>query len=398
MRSSNELFKHLTPTLAGLLAERLPLSILAQLAAIAFLAFLVGFALPAAAALRGHTYYESGLENIVQQRHPEAFKKHKDYLAKQSDLKKQIAELDKRVASLSGGSESQAAEWAGLRGAYQEELNEPPPISIQPFDLHTIMYFWPIMYVCLGIIVFLLRPHGVPMPVSFSTVGKTLAIAFGIFVFIFWALWVRTEHDTEPDQGRVVFAYSNPELDPGSFAVQHLNFAVYAVLLAVIWQQWSAFIVQRQRELGGADSNGASDPLDPTALRRLSDTLMHWQLTFFVISLGFIIHTAIFWNQIIGKKDQRFLFEAISVHTIWLITTVLTATPLILTWRTWQLARLQMIVRLATAGAETDKAIETKLSTIKELRPIGSWKAAAMGATVLTSFVIPVVQAFFRIH
>ena len=136
MRSSNERFKHLTATLPGLLAERSPLSILAQLTAIAFLAFLVGFALPAVAALRGHTYYESGLENIVQQRHPEAFKKHKDYLAKQSDLKKQIAELDNRAASLSVGSESQAAAWAGLRGAYQEKLNEPPPISIQPFNFN----------------------------------------------------------------------------------------------------------------------------------------------------------------------------------------------------------------------------------------------------------------------
>lgn len=81
-------------------------------------------------------------------------------------------------------------------------------------------------------------------------------------------------------------------------------------------------------------------------MEQLSTMLLHWRVTSLAVSVGFAVYTGIFWTQIIVNGDYRFGYEAIDIQVLWLVTVILTATPLALTWRAWQADKMRIIATL----------------------------------------------------
>jgi hypothetical protein len=101
----------------------------------------------------------------------------------------------------------------------------------------------------------------------------------------------------------------------------------------------------------------------------------------------FLCTLEFFWEQIIQNKDYRFVFEAIGVHFLWLISAVIVAMPFWTTWRAWRLERVRALGELVNQDAP-----EAKLSALRELRPAGSWNFATVLAAVLSAMVTPLIQ------
>jgi hypothetical protein len=126
-----------------------------------------------------------------------------------------------------------------------------------------------------------------------------------------------------------------------------------------------------------------------------SKDLLQWQITFLCISAGFIVYTAIFWDQIIIHSDYRFGFEALDIHLLWFTTAVFVSTPLAMRWRQWHLQKISVISALINSGEDAE-IIKAKLEAIRELQPIGRWNITASGLAVLVSFAGPLIQALIK--
>jgi hypothetical protein len=103
----------------------------------------------------------------------------------------------------------------------------------------------------------------------------------------------------------------------------------------------------------------------------------------------------VFWNQIIVHGDLRFGMGAINARVLWLVTSIMTAVPLVLTWRAWKLQKLKSVAALVRSDAEA-ALIASKLAALQELNPIGAWNFTASGVAVVVSFAAPLVQALIK--
>lgn len=369
--------------------EQSPLRVVSRFGIVAAFALLVGLVIPGAVAWHSHVFDRSSMEGLIYKKYPELEIQNKQYLAERAQIERQIQAIDAR-AGADGGS---ALSDINLRRTYATQLRKPEPISIQPFYLHWIMYFWPIMYFGLGSVAFILRPkvrHGLGIAKRKIVVLFTAAC---ICVFQIWPIIFRTEYASSTQQGRTVFAYLNPDIDFNSFEVQMMNFAIFSFLLSVIWVQWSALAVERRAKLKSRiDSHAISLEFN---MEELSAALLHWQAVFLLISVGFAVYTGLFWNQIIVHGDLRLGMEAINAHVLWLITSAMTAVPLVLTWRAWKLAKLKRVAALVQSDAEA-ALIAAKLAALQELNPIGAWNFTASGVAVVVSFAAPLVQALIK--
>lgn len=367
-----------------------PLKVLSRFGIVAAFALLVGLALPGAVAWHSHVFDRSSLESVVYKKYPFLGALHAHYLSEHAQIEKEIEAIDARAST--DGAPSLAD--ISRRRAYESQLRKSEPISIQPFYLHWLMYFWPIMYFGLGSIVFILRPkvrHGLG---SVKRKTSVLYTAACIFAFQIWPIIFRTRYTITPEEGRRVFAYLNPDIDPISFAVQLVHFAIFSLLLAAIWVQWSEAAVERRAKLkshADVDESSLASSMDD-----LSAALLHWQCVFLFTSAGFIVYTGVFWNQIIVHGDLRFGMEAIDAHILWLITSIVTAIPLFLTWRAWKLERLRSVAALVNSEAEA-ASISSRLEALRELNPIGAWNFTASGIAVVVSFVAPLAQALLKV-
>src|SRR4029077_11159798 len=94
-----------------------------------------------------------------------------------------------------------------LRSSYKRELEKHPPITLLPLYQHPIMYFWPIVYTCLGSLVFLLPPRCSGLNQLKTSFKSTALVTLGIYFFSTWPMWMRNFVLTTQARGRVVFAY-----------------------------------------------------------------------------------------------------------------------------------------------------------------------------------------------
>jgi hypothetical protein len=115
-----------------------------------------------------------------------------------------------------------------------------------------------------------------------------------------------------------------------------------------------------------------------------------------VLAVGFIYYTAIFWTQIIRNGDKRFLLEAVTVYLLWIVTAALITLPPVFAWQKWRAIKTQAMAYLLGPDYSSSQNLETIVKTVGDYTPIRPWSAIAPGVTALTSFVIPIVQAFHR--
>lgn len=255
------------------------------------------------------------------------------------------------------------------------------------------------MYFCLCMITVVLRPPKTSGPSTRSkdvlAITATTAV---IFIFTAGPLFLRNFAFEENSSDRTVYAYSNFDVSPASFWVQVLNFLVFSFLLASIWNQWSKYYCERVRKIESTRFNSALESaFDADNLATLSTEILRWQICLVFLSAGFMIYTAIFWKQIISNGDLRFLIEAFFTHALWLISAVIMAMPFWATWRAWRFNRVRALGELVQGPQSKSDDLETKLSALRELRPVGSWNVTTIVATILSSLLPPMIQLIFKI-
>lgn len=227
--------------------------------------------------------------------------------------------------------------------------------------------------------------------------GTTIFFAFLIFLAFALPLCVRTIYAATSGHGRIVYAYSNTDISLPSFVVQIINNLIQSLLLGLIWQQWVTYaILCRQKVVKMLQHIDSDCEIDLAILRDVSSLLLRWQFVFVMVSIWFSIYSAIFWTQIIRAGDTRFMFEALIGQFLWVVTLFLVALPLIITWRGWNSYKSKIVGCFLNKDWSGDNKYNDKLSVVRDLSQIGSWNAVATGITVVSSLLLPIVQAFIK--
>jgi len=372
-----------------------PLRVVSNFALIAAGGLIFGLVLPSLTAIASGVFFRASMEAKLRTIYPDVIRRLEISRNKTEGLQREIAQIDNLLVYGTNAGRDDRTSLLSLRSTYKHDLKAKPSVSIQPLYQHIIMYFWPIMYTCLGSLIFLLYPRMLKASRPKLIFRNTLSLATGIFIFTTWPLVLRNLFARSEADHRIVYAYSNIDVDLPSFCVQLTNFAIFSILLAVIWRQWSAFFVNLQSRSWIKESH-IGRALDRKSLRQITTLLLHAQAAIIVLSIPFMIYTSIFWTQIITLGDLRFLFEAITAHIIWLITLLLILLPFSSTWMRWRSQKQSAILDLVYAPNSEDPNVGVKLSMLQDLRPIGSWNLVASGFAVLSSLVVPIVQAIIK--
>ncbi|MEO8621934.1 MAG: hypothetical protein ABI625_12765 [bacterium] len=358
---------------------------------VALFAFVTGVALPGGVAFSRGVFFRDSMESHLP---PDTRSVLRAFRSDSAVARDALLRIDQRLTA-TGGNGLAAAEindLLALRQVYLLRANRRAPVSVQPFFQHILMYFWPAMYFCLGLLLTVLRPRYVKTPNWRVAAGWSLVI----FIASVLPLALRNIALQSTLRGRIVFAYSNLDVDRVSFGVQVFNFAVFASLLSLIWLNWIDSLPIEAKRRSAYPSGAVDAVLAPERIAELSDLAIRWQLAFAVLSVGFVVYTAVFWRQIILAADLRFVPEAIVVHGLWFISAVLMALPFWSSWRAWQFDRIRALAELSNRSRNGDATTALDLAIIQEVRPFGSWNAAAFGLTLASSALVPLIQLLLR--
>ena len=345
------------------------------------------------------------------------------YEAHKNQIEEQIEKLDSfsRVPSVVSGQppdiaapvpaseddEREARQTAALiaiRNQLQQDLSTlKPPVFLDGFYLSRLMLVWPMFYICLGLVTFLLPPREKPLPsksISLQIKGALPILAF-LFPLFRWPTWGRNIMTYYfNNEKRVVYAWANCDVGVRSFFTQEVQALGIAFLVALLWRQWLSFHTAQQKQLKKefikSNRNILEEALDPFRLQRLSTLFFRWQVSSVFLVLAFIGYTDFFWNYIVVVGDRRYLANAIVVHAVWAISWAIISRPLFITWYAWHSIRARAISALVLEPAPENVNKEIALKALSELRPIGFLNLTASGVLVVISFVLPIVQTVYR--
>jgi hypothetical protein len=365
-----------------------PIHIIYRLGTIALVAVLLGCLLPGLIAYKDHVFFVDGLREHVAKRYPAVVDELRSYEAARERTERQIVALDD-LSPL----QINATDRAVLRQSYEQDLKKQAPYSLQPFYLHIIMFFWPIMYFGLFTAIWVIRPPGSRLTPREMLTAPTLLLGLGLFLCSAVPLWFRVWIAESPSVGRKVFAYSNPDVSLISFSVQMLNFAMFSWALAVIWRQWTDYASRQRSALAEIKD---SNELNCWLMDELSGSLFRFQGAFLIISSGFVVYTGIFWTQIVRHGDMRFMAEAISAHLLWFGTITVISTPVVMTWYSWRSRKNRVLLTLINDAGLGSTELESRISSIQDLDPIPKWNITASIAAILTTVAGPFIQAFIK--
>jgi hypothetical protein len=365
-----------------------PIHIIYRLGTIALAAFLLGCLLPGIVAYKDHVFFANGVREHVEKSYPAAVEELRSYEASRARTERLIAALDD-LSALQINSTDRIV----LRQSYERDLKKPAPYSLQPFYLHIIMFFWPIMYFGLFTAIWVLRPPGARLAPREMLAAPTLLLGMALFLCTAVPLWFRVWIAQSPSVGRKVFAYSNPDVSGVSFLTQMANFAVFSWALAVIWKQWTDH-ASRQRTALSEVKN--SRELNCWLMDELTSSMFRFQGAFLIISAGFVVYTGIFWTQIFRHGDMRFMAEAISAHLLWFGTIAVISMPVVMTWFSWRSHKNRFLLTLINDTSPGSAELESRVPSIQELDPLPKWNITASIAAVLTTVAGPFIQAFIK--
>lgn len=371
-------------------------SIVRTLGLLAAAALVIGYIVPAWAAWVSGVFFSDGvLTKMNKAGYFEAVNAFNEDKATQNKLEGQITEIDSLLVTAVA---EQRGPLLSVRHELEQQLaRSKSRVSIQGFNGHPVSYFWPVMYFCLGCLVTLLPPLTYPEFIHKTRIGWLINVSLSIYIIMVWGLWFRNFFLRDMHHGRIVFAYPNADISGLCFALQNVNYLIFAGLLAIIWQQWTLGYVARKGELESSRGVRALDFVtDAKRQKQVSDAMANWQITFVLLSTGFAVFTYVHWYQVVGNRDFRFMFEAITEHLLWILTAAITASPFLSTWRSWQSRKLQAQGDLLRDQSCDTEEVSSVAAEIRELRPIGSWNVAASGLTVVSWFVSPIIQSLLK--
>jgi hypothetical protein len=141
-----------------------------------------------------------------------------------------------------------------LRQFLQAQKNEAvPPVGTNAFYLGSTMLLWPAFFALVGWLIFIFPPRLGQDALQQLTSKRVLFLWLFIFIFYRWPTWWRNTPLGE--EGRKFFGNANFDIDRIGFFVQETLGAGVALLLAVLWLQWSAYYTQVRVQLSARAGN-----------------------------------------------------------------------------------------------------------------------------------------------
>src|SRR5438105_1617066 len=181
--------------------------ILVLLALIAAAAISLGAVLPGLVAKQSRVFYQEDIESEVKKKYPDVKKSFDDFKAAEKTIREKLACID--AALLDAAVADGKYDLARLQSEKQAYLNElaraRSPISVQPFYQHVIMYFWPIMYFCLGTLIFVLRPPSVTGLTATERLWEVAILSLIVFMLDAGLLVLRNVWFSDTLSGRTVY-------------------------------------------------------------------------------------------------------------------------------------------------------------------------------------------------
>ena len=321
----------------------------------------------------------------------------KRFKSQQERISNTIKELDARLTSLgsnpSNFNEVQAA--IALRQFLQNQKNEAvPPVGINAFYLGSTMLLWPAFYALVGWLVFIFPPRLGKDALQQLTYKKVFLLSLYIFIFYRWPTWWRNTPLGE--EGRKFYGNNNFDIDRIGFFVQETLGAGVALLVAVLWLQWSAYYTQVRIQLSArAAREPVEEALKPELAEDLSMMFLHWQIASALIALSFFWYTIFFWQTVMVGNDMRYLPHAIIVHSMWFMSWIIVSLPLVITAYEWHRVRSRAAIALSRMDRTPSHDAPLVVDAMEKLEPIGYWNIAASAIAVAASFAIPILRISF---
>lgn len=375
-----------------------PFRILGSMALILLGALLLGVVLPGTVAHFTGTFYAKDVEAIVSR-------------SQDAETKKQYAELQafnrtrqlrqeelRRLEALLVESSKHPENLPHLEGlARTHDLlrdslsRERPPMVISGFYLGDLLMLWPALYLSLGLLVFVLRPHEARR--TPGTIRRVLLLFLGIVVLHRWPMWWRNSGLGQ--MGRTIYVGVNLDVSPVAFFTQEFMAIAVDALLAVVWWQWVSFLTVRSKELRTKIKSPLKAAFDHQRLERLSRTFVHWQVSSLVLCAGFSYYIYFYWHAVTVERDVRYVVSAVVIHFLWGATWLLLTLPLLLTWHHWFGVRTRALAELAEEGEATGDA-GRKLAILSEFKPIPTWNLVTSSVSAFVAFTLPLFQLLWK--
>ena len=371
-----------------------PFRVIVQALALACFALLFGLILPGLVArYAGVLYRQDMLDHLNRFQIP---KEVKDELHDHEELKglrtKQLAQVDKKLAT--GVSPAEVPALLALRQHLAHEIEtSKPKYTLIAYYLSQQTLLWPGIYTSLLWIGILFPPSE---SLRFRLViwrRDTLCLAALLWVFYEWPLWLRN-FGLHKEEGRFVYAYPNWDINPASFVTQEIVVAVFCLLMAVVWRQWTAHYDAVRRSLRRTAGEPEIDLLTDERSSALDEAFRHWVYCSIICALGFIGFTAFFWDLVAQLHDKRYLLSAVLAHFFWGTTWLTMSMPLLARWQNWGECRVRAFQRVARV--EPSSSAQQEIEILKSIEPISSLAIVTANSAAVFSFVLPIVQAFVK--
>ncbi|MGB8898182.1 MAG: hypothetical protein WCC90_02500, partial [Methylocella sp.] len=188
-----------------------------------------GLVIPAIAAAYSGVFFLENLKTKVGATYPDVILSWQNFKEQQERLRNAVKKIEYDI-EYSEGPTSKIDELIKKKIEYVQELNQRAPINLQPYYLHIVSYFWPIIFFCISIVAFFAQPTHTNK--KHLRIWIIIIVALLIYISFALPLFIRTKYATTLDQGRVVYAFSNPDISMPSFIAQNLNFFMLSLLLS----------------------------------------------------------------------------------------------------------------------------------------------------------------------
>lgn len=346
--------------------------------------------IPGLVAYREGVFYKSGVEARLPTHSTRAVASYDVYRQTQTTHALAVAEIDRQLNELLQRKDNSAQidSLIKLRQIYREEqTNSKPPITPSPYFGNRTPSYTFISYIFLGISLFLL------MPVHLRTLNLRKTIVLGLVLYVGWMFtsWIR--NFIVYDEGRTIFSFVNYDIGPLSFLLQELRMLVLCMIIAALWQGWTAYfnIVDDQYRRDSAHEESLV-ALGNNALF-ITHMFNRWQLNSVALLGAFLPWTFLYWSNIVNYGDSRYVIPALVSHLYWIVSWGLTTAPLIYAYKRWAAAKTKALAQAATTDRQREP--DRSINFLKEINPISSFQVFGAGVATAISFLLPFKDLIF---
>jgi hypothetical protein len=333
------------------------------------------------------TFYETELRDTLREKHHDIWDKLQQFDVRKRERDAEVQRLDALIAteSLNGPTEKM-----GVLMRRRDQLKaEPtaPPVVAPGYYLSDLSFVWPILYTCLGWLIFLVPPLPSRKP-SMKDVRAVLLTTLCLYVMFHWGTWTR--NFILSSEKRRVYVGENYDISHVVFFSQEVIGFGFCVLLATAWKKWIDAFLARREFLTSSSGKPMDVILDYEFTDRLATTFALWQAASLILALAFVGFSFFHWNNLFLIRDYRYAPHAFITHFIWGVSWLLLSLPLIVTWQNWTKVRARAIACIATTQQEKPPA-DVQLKAIQELQPIGIWNAIGTAIVAVVGFLLPLL-------